>query len=239
MATLTQAIRQHHRSLAETLAAHARAAGEAESSSERESFVTFLNGDLLPHARGEERHLYPAVDELLRRHGRPTATMTVDHEFIAAYVARIARLTRELDRASIAERPRLLEQLRDLAIRLDALLEVHLAKEERVYLPLIEQHLDDARQRELLGAIHESYRQEKSAPGVRLLDVRNVVPRERHPLIFNTFAALRGGETFELINDHDPRPLYYQFHAEHSGQFSWEYLEQGPEVWRVRIGRQS
>lgn len=39
------------------------------------------------------------------------------------------------------------------------------------------------------------------------------------------------------LNDHDPKPLYYQFEAEHAGQFTWEYLEQGPEVWRVRIGR--
>jgi uncharacterized protein (DUF2249 family) len=29
--------------------------------------------------------------------------------------------------------------------------------------------------------------------------------------------------------------LYYQFAAELSGQFDWEYREQGPEVWRVRI----
>ena len=40
-----------------------------------------------------------------------------------------------------------------------------------------------------------------------------------------------------LVNDHDPKPLRYQFEAEHAGQFTWEYLESGPEVWRVRIGR--
>ena len=56
-------------------------------------------------------------------------------------------------------------------------------------------------------------------------------------LIFDTFAGLRPGEAFVLINDHDPRPLYYQFQAEHTGQLSWNYLEEGPEVWRVRIGR--
>ncbi len=69
------------------------------------------------------------------------------------------------------------------------------------------------------------------------LDVRNLVPRDRHTIIFDTFGALKPGEAFVLINDHDPRPLYYQFDAEHNGQFSWNYLEQGPEVWRVRIGR--
>ena len=44
-------------------------------------------------------------------------------------------------------------------------------------------------------------------------------------------------ESFELVNDHDPKPLYYQLEADYSGQFSWDYLEAGPEVWRVRIGR--
>ncbi len=69
------------------------------------------------------------------------------------------------------------------------------------------------------------------------IDVRTIVPRERHPLIFNTFNKLGAGEGFLLVNDHDPKPLYYQFKAELDGQFQWDYLEQGPEVWKVRIGR--
>lgn len=69
------------------------------------------------------------------------------------------------------------------------------------------------------------------------IDVRTIVPRERHPLIFRTFEGLQPGEGFELVNDHDPKPLYYQFQAELGPTFEWQYLEQGPEVWRVRIGR--
>lgn len=69
------------------------------------------------------------------------------------------------------------------------------------------------------------------------IDVRNIVPRERHPLIFGTFANLHPGDAFMLVNDHDPKPLYYQFQAEKPGEFSWDYLEEGPEVWRVRIGK--
>ncbi len=71
----------------------------------------------------------------------------------------------------------------------------------------------------------------------RQIDVREVPPARRHTLIFETFDALERGSGFELVNDHDPRPLYYQFAAEHAGAFSWDYLEQGPVVWRVRIGR--
>ena len=69
------------------------------------------------------------------------------------------------------------------------------------------------------------------------IDVRTIVPRERHPLIFDTFRNLSPGASFLLVNDHDPKPLYYQFQAEMGGQFQWEYLESGPEVWKVRIGK--
>jgi uncharacterized protein (DUF2249 family) len=71
----------------------------------------------------------------------------------------------------------------------------------------------------------------------RVLDVRTVPHAVRHAQIFETFGALAPGAGFELVNDHDPKPLYYQFAAERPGTFTWEYLENGPEIWRVRIGR--
>lgn len=70
-----------------------------------------------------------------------------------------------------------------------------------------------------------------------VLDVRDIAPRERHTLILRTFAELTPGEAFVLVNDHDPKPLYYQFQFEQAGQFSWTPQEEGPEVWRVEIGR--
>lgn len=72
---------------------------------------------------------------------------------------------------------------------------------------------------------------------VSTIDVRTIQPRERHPLIFATFDALPLGESFELINDHAPTPLYYQFLHERNNQFEWEYQERGPDVWRVKITR--
>lgn len=71
------------------------------------------------------------------------------------------------------------------------------------------------------------------------LDVRDEIPQRRHELIFENYHALSPGDGFILVNDHDPKPLYYQFEAEHTGQFEWEYQEQGPQVWRVRIGKPS
>ena len=70
------------------------------------------------------------------------------------------------------------------------------------------------------------------------IDVRVVPPRERHPRILAMADALAVGEAFTIVNDHDPKPLHYQLEAEYPGEFSWTYLEQGPDTWRVQLGRQ-
>lgn len=70
----------------------------------------------------------------------------------------------------------------------------------------------------------------------QVLDVRSEPPARRHELIFETYGKLGAGEGFVLVNDHDPKPLRYQFEAEHAGEFSWDYQEEGPATWKVRIG---
>jgi len=72
-----------------------------------------------------------------------------------------------------------------------------------------------------------------------VIDVRPVPPAQRHPMIFQAFEALEPGEAFILVNDHDPKPLYYQFKYEREGQFDWNYLEEGPQVWKVQVGKKS
>ncbi|WP_164126161.1 iron-sulfur cluster repair di-iron protein [Sphingobacterium luzhongxinii] len=67
------------------------------------------------------------------------------------------------------------------------------------------------------------------------LDVTTIEPRFKHPTIFEHFDSLVEGEGFEILNDHDPKPLYYQLLGERGNIFTWEYLEHGPEWWRVRI----
>jgi uncharacterized protein (DUF2249 family) len=51
------------------------------------------------------------------------------------------------------------------------------------------------------------------------VDARMHAPKDKHPVILNTFEALQPGEKMELINDHDPRPLHYQFIMEMPDQF--------------------
>jgi uncharacterized protein (DUF2249 family) len=67
------------------------------------------------------------------------------------------------------------------------------------------------------------------------LDVRPIPPKDKHPTIFETFDDLAPGDHFVLVNDHDPNPLYYQFEVERPGELEWDYLEEGPEVWRVKL----
>ncbi|NGQ93966.1 DUF2249 domain-containing protein [Brevibacillus sp. SYP-B805] len=62
-------------------------------------------------------------------------------------------------------------------------------------------------------------------------------PHLKHKVIFDTFDKLKPGEAMLLINDHNPIPLRYQFESMHPGQFSWEYLEEGPAIFRVKIDK--
>lgn len=76
-----------------------------------------------------------------------------------------------------------------------------------------------------------------AASDPNIIDVRSLVPAQRHEKIFQLVNELAPGASFILVNDHDPKPLYYQLEAEYPKQFSWTYRERGPEVWRVEIGK--
>jgi uncharacterized protein (DUF2249 family) len=62
-------------------------------------------------------------------------------------------------------------------------------------------------------------------------------PWERHPKILEIWDKLPVGDTIELVNDHDPKPLHYQFIMEHSGEFEWESEEKRPREWVAHIKR--
>lgn len=68
-----------------------------------------------------------------------------------------------------------------------------------------------------------------------ILNVTLLEPRQKHPTIFARFDELHPGESLTIHNDHDPKPLYYQLLGERGNIFIWEYLEQGPQWWKVRM----
>jgi uncharacterized protein (DUF2249 family) len=70
---------------------------------------------------------------------------------------------------------------------------------------------------------------------VNKFDVRPFPPAKRHDMVFNAFEELKPGEAFVFINDHDPKPLYYQMEAENDVAFKWEYLMSLPQEWQVKV----
>ncbi len=72
---------------------------------------------------------------------------------------------------------------------------------------------------------------------VTTIDVRPIPHAQRHPLIFKTFDGLNPGQAFVLVVDHDPKPVLFELDFARKGKFAWNYLEQGPEVWRVQMAK--
>jgi uncharacterized protein (DUF2249 family) len=70
------------------------------------------------------------------------------------------------------------------------------------------------------------------------LDVRPMEPKHRFERIMAAYEALSAGETLELAVDHDPKCMYYTLKATRGDSaFRFEYLEEGPETWRVHVTR--
>ena len=72
------------------------------------------------------------------------------------------------------------------------------------------------------------------------LDVREVPTSQRHSLIFSRFDGLGVGESFVLVNSHDPKRLRDEFERDHPGAYGWAYLSPNDDrLWRIRITRRT
>lgn len=198
----------------------------------KQNFREFKFG-LQRHIRWEEEILFPLFEEKTGMHDiGPTAAMRLEHRQIEHLLEAIHDKVREQNPDTDADEIALLQ-----------VLGAHNEKEEGILYPAIDQHVDD-NERQIVYEQMEQVPVPTCQCGCRHhdaatnnLDVRALAPAHRHSRIFQLFQSLQPGEAFILTNDHDPKPLYYQFAAEHTGAFTWEYLEQGPDVWRVRIGK--
>lgn len=72
---------------------------------------------------------------------------------------------------------------------------------------------------------------------IQTIDVTIIEPRLKHSTIFQHFDNLKPGEAFIIFNNHDPKPLYYQLIGERGDIFTWNYLQQGPQHWQVKIAK--
>jgi hemerythrin-like domain-containing protein len=166
MSTITQPLRDEHKELypeVESLRHAAEAVNEALSAADRakiEEAYEFLTRHLLPHAQAEEAALYPAVQKVMGTLFG-TATMQRDH-------VEVHRLTEELGAQLERLRASTLTQqdvraLRQVLYGLYALVRLHFAKEEDVYLPLLDSGLSPEEARAMFEAMEEAAHKAKAA----------------------------------------------------------------------------
>ncbi|HTW87632.1 MAG TPA: hemerythrin domain-containing protein [Candidatus Binataceae bacterium] len=173
MSEVTTAIYHRHERLLRDL--HEQSAKFFAETSEQNAdrLLILLRDDLLRDAEGEERELYPLIDRIAKTvGGRATATMSIDHEYFGEYVDWIAATLHALHSATGTHRDVLLGQVRRYLVQLEAILNLHLEKEERLFLPLIERGVSLPNQRRMLAAM-------RGNPGV----LNHVQPGNGKPIL--------------------------------------------------------
>ena len=165
MAIITQPLRDEHQELFPHVE-NLRTAGDSIT----RSFISptdranidaaheFLVNHLIPHAVAEEKALYPVVSKVMGA-SQATATMSRDH-------VEIGRLTQELGDI-LSEVGGSIEEdqanaLRQVLYGLYALVKVHFAKEEEIYLPLLDSRLSAAEAAEMFEAMEKAAHEAKS-----------------------------------------------------------------------------
>ena len=86
---------------------------------------------------------------------------------------------------------------------------------------------------EIISGLNQS----KMTDTIETLLVTEIPPPLKHSTVFSKFDALQPNESFLLVNDHDPSPLFYELKAERGDVFNWNKIENGPEEWKVKITR--
>ncbi|HUW77345.1 MAG TPA: DUF2249 domain-containing protein [Candidatus Nanopelagicaceae bacterium] len=236
---VVSAITSHHAELQEALTTKvADVLTAARNGTPRTPAVAALNAllahDIVPHARAEEDVLYAAATS---KELRPLVLgMLYEHETLLGLATELNTASTDTDAAGIAR------AIREVFVG-------HVRRENEILLPALasDPTVDLVALMPVMEERFSSYQEPKTLPLAgpalsgpdRELDVREEPPARRHNLIFQTYAQTKESESFVLVNDHDPKPLFYQFEAEETGRFTWDYLESGPQVWKVRIGRKS
>ncbi len=166
MANLTQPLREEHKELLphiEAIRTTADTIGEVPLSELRpqiDEVYDFLAYHLLPHAQAEEAALYPVVGKVM---GAPEATGTMSRDHVE-----VDRLIDELGliRSGVSGSTLTVSQIKDLRrvlYGLYTLVRVHFAKEEEVYLPILDARLTSDEARRLFETMEEAAHKAKSA----------------------------------------------------------------------------
>jgi uncharacterized protein (DUF2249 family) len=251
-AAAVETVRSHHAELAGALTAKVSALSAAvrngrDATTARDDLAAWCATDLLPHARAEEKALYPAALAIPRSRMLVEA-MIAEHQVLTDLANRVARATDAVEAVGAA-------------IALKAVFDSHLEKENEQVLPVLAEASDVALA-DLLKGMHEALEAdeaaapttghghghghghsctcgEQDAAGDPELDTRLIPHAIRHATIFGALDALRPGGGIVISASHDPLPLLAQIEQRTPGAFAIEYLERGPETWRLRFARQA
>lgn len=252
-AAAATALEQHHAELAGALDAHVEALLTAavrgdgtRTLAARQALVAWCQHELLPHAAAEEQAVYPAAARL--DGGRLLVDgMVAEHRSLVRLADELA-VTGDPVRAAAAARA------------MQALVAGHLEKENLLLLPLLTQApgislaglLADMHEL-LLGARQEPAVESAAGSGSRggpscgcgethgagypELDARSVPHAIRHATVFGALDSVAPGGGLVLVAPHDPLPLLAQIERRWAGAFAVDYLERGPEAWRLSFVR--
>jgi iron-sulfur cluster repair protein YtfE (RIC family) len=152
MASLTQPLRDEHKALYRQVE-NLRFAGDAVNESlttsahdKIEQAFEFLTRQLFIHAQAEDKVLYPMVQKIMNS-PQATATMSRDHVEVDSLTQELGSLRVHKTQLSVPFDHAM--ALRRVLYSLYALIKLHLAKEEEIYLPLLDSKLSQEEAREM------------------------------------------------------------------------------------------
>jgi uncharacterized protein (DUF2249 family)/iron-sulfur cluster repair protein YtfE (RIC family) len=251
-AQAVEAVKNHHAQLAGALAVRVEALVQAAARGDlpgagaaSDALVRWCDAELIPHALAEEQAMYPRAQQ------DPRAQLLVDamlaeHRDLVALVQALRQPSGPMRAAANAQ-----------ALR--SLFASHLVKENEQILPLLAESPEVSLavilegMHELLGAqdqgegadavdeggcgVECGCGHQDQAGALPELDARAVPHAIRHATIFGALDSVSAGSGLVLVAPHDPLPLLAQLEQRSPGLFSVDYLERGPDSWRVRFVR--
>jgi uncharacterized protein (DUF2249 family) len=227
----------------------------------REQLLTWLRTELLPHAGAEETTLYPAA--AAQPSGRLLVDgMVIEHHAITALVAELEAADTQMDAAAAARALSVLFEVH-LAKENDLILPMLLAAEQTSLAELLEgmhallgaDESGEPRAGESkagesgaggcgsggsCGCGGDASEADAPAPVLTVdarLDVRSLPHGQRHARVLAALDALPADGALMLIAPHAPRPLLAEIDARYAGQIDTQWLQDGPDVWQIRLHR--
>lgn len=153
---MTEPLRDEHRELLPRIESLRAAAEAAEGDGDTlqaalDDALAFLDRSLIPHAHAEDAALYPRVEDAMHAPGA-TATMHRDHVEVGALTQELRQLRDTLSGSPGVDHRRALQRV---LYGLYAIVRLHFAKEEEIYLPVLDEALTPAEADAMFTAMHD------------------------------------------------------------------------------------